>query len=362
MAENPKLLVVDDEEVICKACRRIFSRQGFAVDTFTDAREGLKYATEHPYVIILLDIKMPNLDGIQFLEKLREKSPEVPVLIMTGYPSIPNAAAAMRLGASDYVTKPFSPEEITRAVQRVVSQTEAARAEDVAVLETQETADPEELLFFDETWFRIERDGSACVGAVLPGLRGTTIKSLRLPRIGEVVCQGLPLASLTTADRPVVAIPSPVSGVVAGINEILPRNPSLLLSDPCGDGWLACVCTTRFEEEAGNCKVRRVVLAHADKPRAEKQRQRLQSLGCQVRMVASADQLAAAVSEPDHAVLLLDAASFGAQGPELVKQVNLQMPSVKVVVMAEAQDQREAAYRKSRILYYAVEPFADHEI
>ena len=55
-------------------------------------------ATEKDYTIILLDIKMPNIDGIEFLERLREKKPDVPVLIITGYPSIPNAAAAMRLG------------------------------------------------------------------------------------------------------------------------------------------------------------------------------------------------------------------------------------------------------------------------
>ena len=85
----------------------------------TDARQGLALATEKDYTIILLDIKMPNINGIEFLERLREKNTEVPVLIITGYPSIPNAAAAMRLGACDYVTKPFTSEEITWAVQRV---------------------------------------------------------------------------------------------------------------------------------------------------------------------------------------------------------------------------------------------------
>ena len=68
MADERKLLVVDDEEVVCQACRRIFSRQGFQVETDTDARQGLVKATENDYAIILLDIKMPNMDGIQFLE------------------------------------------------------------------------------------------------------------------------------------------------------------------------------------------------------------------------------------------------------------------------------------------------------
>ncbi len=139
MSDSPKLLVVDDEEVICQACRRIFSRQGFQVEVNTDACNGLNCALHDDYAAILLDIKMPKIDGIQFLERLRETKPDQPVLIMTGYPSIPNATAAMRLGASDYITKPFRPDEITRAVQRIVGRTtrEAAAPKPAAEIEPQ---------------------------------------------------------------------------------------------------------------------------------------------------------------------------------------------------------------------------------
>ena len=78
MSDNPKLLVVDDEEVICQACRRIFSRQGFQVEVNTDACEGLNCALHGEYAAILLDIKMPKIDGIQFLERLRETKPDQP--------------------------------------------------------------------------------------------------------------------------------------------------------------------------------------------------------------------------------------------------------------------------------------------
>ena len=79
MADSHALLVVDDEAVVCQACQRIFSRQGFTVDVNTDARQGLVWAADREYEIILLDIKMPVIDGIQFLEQLREKKPEVPL-------------------------------------------------------------------------------------------------------------------------------------------------------------------------------------------------------------------------------------------------------------------------------------------
>ncbi len=93
------------------------------------------------------------------------------MLIITGYPSIPNAAAAMRLGACDYVTKPFTSEEITSAVQRVLATRRILEGngdrpeEDAAALAAESP-----MLFWGDSWFRLEVDGSACVGAVLPGL------------------------------------------------------------------------------------------------------------------------------------------------------------------------------------------------
>ncbi len=127
MADQPTLLVVDDDVEICRACGRIFSRQGFRVEECSDAREGLNFATEHDYSVILLDIRMPEMDGIQFVEELRKKKRDTPVILMTGYPSVPSAMSAVRLGASDYITKPFTPEQIARSVHRVL-----ARAIDAA--------------------------------------------------------------------------------------------------------------------------------------------------------------------------------------------------------------------------------------
>ncbi len=364
MADNPNLLVVDDEEVVCQACRRIFSRQGFQVEVNTDARQGLAWAIEKDYEIILLDIKMPNMDGIQFLEQLRHKRPNVPVLIITGYPSIPNAASAMRLGACDYVTKPFTSEEITQAVQRVLATRglpgrwemegadgEAALAE--AVGETQ---------FWEESWFRLEADGSACVGAVIPGLRASGPIEVRLPKIGEVVYQGLPLAGLIAPGQPLHVISSPVSGVVVAVNEQLPRHPALLATDPCGHGWIACVCTTQYEDEADRCRRRRVLLANSDPVSAEQQTAKLTALGCQVRHVADRDGVAAALDDPEKQVLFLDAASFDTAGPEIVSLVNERAPRLRIIVVAPPDGPWESAYRKQKIFYYAVEPFADNEI
>jgi len=365
MADDRTLLVIDDEEVVCQACRRIFSRQGFQVEINTDARQGLAWAIEKDYSIILLDIKMPNMDGIEFLEKLRQKKPNVPVLIITGYPSIPNASAAMRLGACDYVTKPFTTEEITWAVQRVLSTSQMAAEGQEAPLAEQATPAAEErapTLFWDESWVRIEVDGSACVGAVLPGLRGASITAVRLPRIGEVVYQGLPLAGVTTAAQSTIIVPSPVSGVIMAVNEtMLAKRPDLLAVDPCGDGFIACLWTTRHEEE-GNCKPRRVLLVNARAASADEQVRKLTFLGCQVEQAADRDAVLAALAAGEERVVFLDATSLGDSGPALVEQINRRSPHARVVVMGASGAAAEAAYRKLKIFYYAVEPFADNEI
>ena len=396
MADDRKMLVVDDEEVVCQACRRIFMRQGFEIEVNTDARQGLVWATEKDYSIILLDIKMPNIDGIEFLEKLREKKPDVPVLIITGYPSIPNASAAMRLGACDYVTKPFTSEEITWAVQRVLNTSEmlSGGGEEAEIEFAEPGAAP---LFWDESWVRMEIDGSACVGAVLPGLRGAQVTAVRLPRIGEVLYQGLPLAGATVSDKPMLIVPSPVSGVVVAVNQNLVQRPGLLATDPCGEGWIAHVCTTRHEE-ATNCKQRRVLLVNADDSSAAEQTEKLAALGCQMERVAEREGLLAALAEGENGdaaekgtvpicrngseagtdaqrwsshkwglspflrAVFIDATSLGDDGPALVEQVNRRASRTRVVVMGAAGGAGETAYRKHKIFYYAVEPFADNEI
>ena len=160
MSAEPTLLVVDDEEAICEGCRRIFSRQGFDVCKCSNASEGLSLAKQSDYSAILLDIKMPEMDGLHFLEALRKEKPEVPVVLMTGYPSIPNAASAIRLGASDYVTKPFTPEEISQAVHRLLHHgaDDAAAAPATSAAETPSPTTG--FHFFRDAWYQVGAEGA----------------------------------------------------------------------------------------------------------------------------------------------------------------------------------------------------------
>lgn len=361
MFAEPTLLVVDDEDAICEGCRRIFSRQGFEVCKCNNASQGLEMATNSDYAAILLDIKMPEMDGLHFLEALRKEKPNVPVVLMTGYPSIPNAASAIRLGASDYVTKPFTPEEISQAVHRLLHAGETAPAA-AATAAPEAPASQAEFHFYRDAWYQATAEGAAKVGALVvrPGV--TKIEALRLPRIGEVVYQGLPLASVTIAGQAKRTIPAPVSGVVVAVNESLESNAGALLTDPCGQGWIACISPTRLDEESAVCRERRVILLSQDRKTADEQSKRLQGLGCSVRVIGDAKDLGAAAKEFNSSVLLFDGTTFGTEGPGIVGAINAEDPATKIIVLAGTDNILEAAYRIRRIFYYAVEPFADNEI
>ena len=385
MVDDPRLLVVDDEETLCRACRRILRPQGFQVEQSTDARRGLRRATEEDYSAVLLDIKMPDLDGIEFLEELRQKKPDVPVIIMTGYPSIANAAAIVRLGVSDYITKPFTPEQITQSVRRLLirhGENLTDRSDLPSAVARPWVGPGADCLFLNESWVRPEGKGSAPVGAVLPHLQGSNVDAIRFPQVGDAVCQGLPLAELALADASPVIVTAAVSGVVVSINELLRDAPSQLLSDPCGNGWIARIRASRLEQELLRCRPRHLILINPNETSARSQCRQLVSLGCRVRVVTGWEELdailfnpdpdvvrrddrwypAPPVQDPTYDVLIFDAHSFGREGVQFVRWINTIKPSLRVVVVASSTPEWERRYRRQRISYYAVAPFADRNI
>jgi len=121
---NRRLLVVDDDPAIVRLLRAIFVREGFEVLTAADGEAGLVEAAAGDPQIVIVDLELPGMDGTQVLERLKESNPGLPVVMLTGRDDAKTAVRAMRLGAADYVTKPFDPDEISLVVGRVL----AARA------------------------------------------------------------------------------------------------------------------------------------------------------------------------------------------------------------------------------------------
>lgn len=117
-----RMLVIDDEEVVLESIRKVFSVEDFNVVTTNSAAEGLRLISDSHFDVILCDWKMPGFDGMDVVEEIDRRSPDSAIVMISGYPSVGRATEAMKRGAMDYVAKPFTPEEITKAVRKAVQQ------------------------------------------------------------------------------------------------------------------------------------------------------------------------------------------------------------------------------------------------
>ncbi|HOJ62597.1 MAG TPA: sigma-54 dependent transcriptional regulator [bacterium] len=110
------ILVVDDEPGMCHILKRLMSDQGYTVHTANRGEEALKLLAPESYDVILLDIRMPGLDGLQVLDRIKEVSPDTAVIMMTAFGTIETAVQAMKRGAYEYITKPFNNDEVLHIV------------------------------------------------------------------------------------------------------------------------------------------------------------------------------------------------------------------------------------------------------
>lgn len=113
-----RVVVVDDDEVMLLSCREILGRAGYEVETFDRGESGLERVRGAPPPVLIVDLKMPGLDGFEVIRQVRSCAPDVVIVVITGYATIATAVDAMKVGAWDFVPKPFTPEELRVIVQR----------------------------------------------------------------------------------------------------------------------------------------------------------------------------------------------------------------------------------------------------
>ncbi len=128
-----RVLVIDDDAKFADGCRRALEEAGFAVDVATDSRNGLARATENRFDVILLDLKMPHVNGVQMLNSLRQEMPDVPVIIITGYGDLETTVQTFKMGAVDFLSKPFSPKDAVDAINRAMVQAKKTVSPPVSV-------------------------------------------------------------------------------------------------------------------------------------------------------------------------------------------------------------------------------------
>ena len=140
MGETARILVVDDDESIRKTLATILEEEGYVVDTAENGKEAIKKSNAKFYNLALIDIRLPDIEGTKLLTALRETSPPMVKIIITGYPSLQNAVEAVNKGADAYILKPFNIDNVLSIVrEHLEKQREAKKYSEEKITEFIET-------------------------------------------------------------------------------------------------------------------------------------------------------------------------------------------------------------------------------
>ena len=133
-----KALVIDDEQVVLDSVTKILTDENYEVDVSLSGREGLQWAIRRDYDIVLTDIRMPDIGGMRVLRDIKRAKPSLPVVMITGYASVESSVQAMKLGAADYIEKPFTPVQLLKAVASVLDIAATQEPEEQTVIHKEE--------------------------------------------------------------------------------------------------------------------------------------------------------------------------------------------------------------------------------
>jgi DNA-binding response OmpR family regulator len=245
------VLVIDDERVVLDAIRKALRQSDLEIDTAQSAAAALELLTTSSYKLVITDLMIPGMDGLQLLRHIRDMGVKTAAIMITGYPSIQTALYAKRLGAFEYVTKPFTRQELYSVVIRAI------RAGAVAAPQVEGAPPPEagEPVYYlpAHSWAKIGPDGTVRLGmAQAYALTVGEIARLQLPAKGDQVEQGRVCAVVQATDGVDHSIHSPLSSTVLEVNAIVLENPSLASRDPEHVGWLLRLKPQNLDAEIPN--------------------------------------------------------------------------------------------------------------
>ena len=117
---NVKTLIVDDDPIVLDSCKRVFEAEGFEVCLVPSADRALKIMKNNIFDLLLIDVKMPERDGMYLIRAAKKQWPEIPIVVMSGYPTPETIAEGLKLGAEEFIAKPFTPDELLEIVRQVL--------------------------------------------------------------------------------------------------------------------------------------------------------------------------------------------------------------------------------------------------
>lgn len=243
-----KILVVDDEITVCKSIRMAILCDEYEIDTALSGEEALEKSREQSYELVITDLMMPGISGMDLLSALQKLNPDIRIIMVTGYPTIKTAVQSIKLGAFDYIPKPFTPNELRGLVSRAFK---AADREDAAATGSEAGGIPPDLYYIiGHTWLRIEGKNTGYIGVMDEYLKSVgKIILFEFPEPNKTVSQGEMCAKISDDQGFSYGIWSPASGKILKINEKLKENYGLLKRSPYQKGWIFRIELTNIEED-----------------------------------------------------------------------------------------------------------------
>jgi DNA-binding response OmpR family regulator len=233
---SKRILVVDDELVVLGAVNKALKKTDYAIDTAESAARALELMAENTYDVVITDLMMPEIDGLGLMKAMRDMGSEAETIVITGYPSVESALRARKLGAFEYVTKPFTRQELLSVVVRALR-----RSEEHTLTSAVDTPASVGRVYSipDHSWARMEPDRTVRVGMARAFANEVgEVVDLELPAEDDLVEQGRMCVVVRAEDGVEHYILAPMTGRVLEINQMLEEDIELALHDPEGDGWL----------------------------------------------------------------------------------------------------------------------------
>ena len=253
MSELFDILIVEDEPVIVNATGKVLRREGYRIDEAFGAESALSKLQLNSFKLVLSDLMLPRISGIDLIEKVKLINPKIPIIIMTGYAMYDNALNCFKAGAFDFIPKPFDIDELLGVVYRAMRHIEQTSG--VSSAELHQQNDDQGIHYFlgRHSWAKIERDGIAIlgVGETVAAKMGE-IQSIELPETNTFIWQANSCAKITAHQHLIHTVWAPLSGEVIEINHELGNDPNLINRAPFSHGWLIKIIPTNLANELGS--------------------------------------------------------------------------------------------------------------
>ncbi|MCL4476111.1 MAG: response regulator [Nitrospirae bacterium] len=242
--EKQRILIVDDDPVIALSCKKILGVEGYTVFTAEDGESAIKKVSDETFDLVITDVRLPDINGLTILRESRIVQPSADIMVISGYPSLEDAREATRLGAFEYVEKPFTPDFMLNAVKKVFDRKgwilrKAYINEFKKYIVPTEEMDDFTVYYKDGMWARplIKEEVWEIGMDVRHFLVSGQLIYVEIMKHMKALAAGEPFARLTLSDGKISEVTSPMTGVVKMFNERANDAISSLVKNYASEGW-----------------------------------------------------------------------------------------------------------------------------